>query len=215
MSVRVNLLPEATKQRGRAAQQLALVLAAVAVLIVALGGVWWWAASQVRQAEDRLATEEAVTAGLRADEAELVAFRDLANRQQQAEDILVASLAGEVSLGGVLQDIAAVMPADAQIDSLSLTMDPDASESPQVVGSLSMTGRSLNSHAPGVEDVLLSLERVATLGGLYLNTSTIQTAQDDEGEAEVDPIATFSVDGVIRSEALTERYLEGFPGGLR
>jgi Tfp pilus assembly protein PilN len=207
MSVRVNLLPEATKQRGRANQQRLMAAAAAGVLLLALGGVWWWASSQVRQAEDRLAAEQAVSAGLRAEEAELVAFRDLANRLDEAEEVLVASLSDEVSLAGVLQDLAAVMPEDAQIDTLTVGLQ-GVPERTDVIGNLVITGRTLTSHAPGVERMLLSLEKITTFGELFLNSSTLDQEQED-------PVATFSLEGAVRAEARTDRYVNGLPGELR
>jgi Tfp pilus assembly protein PilN len=207
MSVRVNLLPEATKQRGRANQQRLMALGAAGLLLLLLGGIWWWAANQVSQAEDRLAAEQSVTAGLRAEEAELVAFRDLADRRDQAVETLTVSLSDEVSIAGVLQDLAAVMPADAQMDTLTVTIQR-SEERADVMGNLVVTGQTLTSHAPGVERMLLALEKVSTFGELYLNSSTLDPEQ-------VDPVATFSLEGAVRSEARTDRYVDGLPGDLR
>ncbi len=207
MSVRVNLLPEATKQRGQANQQRLIALGAAGLLLLLLGGIWWWAANQVSQAEDRLAAEQSVTAGLRSEEAELVAFRDLADRRDQAVETLTASMSDEVSIAGVLQDLAAVMPADAQMDTLTVTVQR-SEERADVMGNLVITGQTLTSHAPGVERMLLALEKVSTFGELYLNSSTLDTEQ-------VDPVATFSLEGAVRSEARTGRYVDGLPGDLR
>ena len=207
MSVRVNLLPEATKQRGRANQQRFIALGAAGLLLLILGGIWWWAANQVSQAEDRLAAEQSVTAGLRGEEAELIAFRDLADRREQAVETLSASLSDEVSIAGVLQDLAAVMPADAQMDTLTVTIQRSV-ERADVMGNLVITGQTLTSHAPGVERMMLALEKVSTFGELFLNSSTLDTEQ-------VDPVATFSLEGAVRSEARTDRYVDGLPGDLR
>jgi Tfp pilus assembly protein PilN len=207
MSVRVNLLPEATKQRGRANQQRLMALGAAGLLLLVLGGTWWWAANQVSQAEDRLAAEQSVTAGLRAEEAELIAFRDLADRREQAVETLIASMADEVSLAGVLQDLAAVMPEDAQMDTLAVNLQ-GVPERTDVIGNLVITGQTLTSHAPGVERMLLALEKVATFGELFLNSSTLE-------EDQVDPVATFSLEGAVRAEARTDRYVDGLPGDLR
>ncbi len=207
MSVRVNLLPEATKQRGQANQQRLIALGAAGLLLLLLGGIWWWAANQVSQAEDRLAAEQSVTAGLRSEEAELVAFRDLADRRDQAVETLTASMADEVSLAGVLQDLAAVMPDDAQMDTLAVNLQ-GVPERTDVIGNLVITGRTLTSHAPGVERMMLALEKVATFGELFLNSSTLE-------EDQADPVANFSLEGAVRAEARTDRYEDGLPGDLR
>ena len=208
MSVRVNLLPEATKQRGRENQQRLIAGGAVALVLLALGGVWFWASSQVRQAEDRLADEQAITAGLRSEQAELVAFRDLADRRERVDAVLTDSLGNEVSVAGILQDLAAVMPDDAQFDTLTINIQPEGGVASAAIGSVTITGQSLTSHAPGVERILLSLEKLATFGDLFLNSSTLDIEADD-------PIVTFSVDGAIQVEARTDRYAEGLPEELR
>ena len=211
MSVRVNLLPEATKQRGRDNQQRLLAAAAAGALLLVLGGVWLWASGQVRQAEDQLAAEQNVTAGLRAEEAELIAFRDLADRRDQAVEVLVASLSEEVSVAGVLQDLAAVMPEDAQLDTFSLNLAAPPEDRADVVGSFNLTGQTLAAHAPGVERILLSMEKITTFGDMFLNSSSLA---DDLEELD-DRVAAYSLDGMIRTEARTERYADGLPGEQR
>ena len=211
MSVRVNLLPEATKQRGQAKQQRVVAAAVAGLLVLALGGIWLWANNQVRQAEDQLAAEQSVTAGLRADQAELVAFRDLATRSDTAQETLRAALAGEVSLAGLLQDLAAVLPDDAQFDTLSITLVPatEAGESDERAGSLTISGRTLTAHAPGVERLLLSLDKIATLEDLFMTSSSLDQETAEEG------VAAFTVDGQVSLNARTGRYAEGLPEALR
>ncbi len=208
MSVRVNLLPEETKQRGRASQQRMIAAGVVVVALLGLGGVWFWSASQVRDAEDRLVAEQAVTAGLRGEQAELVAFSELANRRDRVNAVLAASLADEVSIAGILQDLAAVMPDDAQFDTLTVTIGDAGDGTEELIGTLNITGQSLNSHAPGVERILLSLDKITTFGDLFLNSSTLDVEATE-------PIVAFSVDGGIRVEARTQRYADGLPGELR
>jgi hypothetical protein len=124
MSVRVNLLPEATKARGRAAQQRFIGLGAAVLLLLVLAGVWFWAVQQRSDAEDRLADEQAETAALRSERGELTAFEDLAQQREENEELLVAALSDEVSIAGVLQDVAVVMPDDTQVDTLTVTVVP-------------------------------------------------------------------------------------------
>lgn len=208
MSVRVNLLPEATKAKGRVSQQRNALLGAFALLLVALAGTYWWASSQVNRTEQELATEQDRTAQLRREQAELVAFRELADRRTTADRLLTTSLSGEASFAGILQDLAVVLPDDTQLDSLMIDVDPPDEPVPGgYIGSFTITGRTLTSHAPGVEQVLLSLDKIVSFRDLYLNSSSLE--QDDER------IASFSLDGRIGQEASTDRYVEGLPEELR
>lgn len=218
MSVRVNLLPEATRQRDRAARQRLLALAAGGLLLAGLGGTYAWASGQVTAAEDLLAAEQQTTATLRGEVVALGEFDDLASRRDEARQLLVEAMGTEVSLAGVLQDVAAVMPTDTQLETLTVDVTaadtpPDVAAeaavdgAPPGVGSYNATGKTLTSHAPGVERVLHQLEKVVGFRDLYLNSSTLE---------EVDErIAAFSLDGRIGSEARTERYADGLPEELR
>jgi Tfp pilus assembly protein PilN len=203
MSVRVNLLPEATKQRDRAGQQRSIAAFAGVVLLAGLGGIYLWQSSQVSQAEDQLLAEQARTSQLRGEQAELIAFQELADRRERSDEILISALGDEVSLAGVLQDVAAVMPADTQLETFAVNIPSPSDSETDAVGTLSLTGKTLASHAPGVERVLISLDKVVSFREAYLNSSTLD---EDDGR-----IATFSLDGQIGSEAETDRYANGLP----
>ena len=207
MSVRINLLPEATKQRDRAAQQRSLAALAGVALLAGLGGVHLWQSSQVNQAEDELLAAQAVSSELRGDQAELVAFEELADRHDRSGEVLTTALSGEVSVAGVLQDLALVIPADTQLDSFAVNIPVVPDPASSAVGTLTLTGKTLTAHAPGVERLLLSLDKVAGFRESYLNSSTL-----DENE---DRIATFSLDTQIGPEAETRRYADGLPEVLR
>jgi Tfp pilus assembly protein PilN len=208
MSVRVNLLPEATRQRGRASQQRSILALAAVLLLAVLGGVYWWANDQVNQAEDVLADEEAETSRLRGEQAELVAFQDLADRRERSDALLIAAMDDEVSMAGILQDVAAVMPSDTQLETFVVTLEePDPETGETGVGAFNLSGRTLTSHAPGVERVLMQLDKVVSFRELYLNSSILDLPDED--------VATFSLDGQIGPEATTGRYTDGLPEELR
>ena len=213
MSVRVNLLPAATKARGRASQQRTALIAAGVVLLAGLAGVYWWAVSEVNATEQELLAEQAVTAELQSEEVELVGFSDLADRADAATQALQIAMVPEVSLAGVLQDVASVMPADTQLETLVVDLPvpvqpaAEATTPPAPVGTFSITGRTLTAHAPGVERFLLQLDKMASFRGVYLNSSTLDELDE--------PTTTFSVDGQIGVEATTGRYDEGLPEELR
>lgn len=207
MSVRVNLLPEATKQRDRAAQQRSIAALVGVALLAVLGGFQFWASAQVSAAEDDLLAAQARSAELRGEQAELVAFQELADRRDRSDGILSAALSSEVSAAGVLQDLAAVLPNDTQLDSLSISLTPAQDPADPTMGSFDISGKTLTSHAPGVERVLISLDKVASFRGLYLNSSSLD---EEDGR-----IATFALVGQIGPEAATGRYDAGLPEDLR
>lgn len=204
MSVRVNLLPEATKERSRAAQHRAVAMLAGVVLLAGLGGAYWWATSQVADAEDRLLAAETRTAELQSESDELQAFGELATRRELSNEVLLSAMASEVSLAGVLQDVAAVTPSDTQLESLNVSLLPSETGS---VGTFALSGKTLDAHAPGVEQTLIQLDKVVSFVDLYLNSSTLDDAADS--------VATFSLDGQIGPEAATNRYADGLPEELR
>ena len=203
MSVRVNLLPEATKQRDRASQQRSIAALAGVVLLAGLGGVYLWQSSQVSQAEDQLAAEQLHSSQLRGEQAELVAFQELADRRDRSTEVLQTTMGAEVSLAGILQDVALVMPPDTELETLGVTLTQPEIEGTPTVGTLSVTGRTLTAHAPGVERVLLALDKIVSLKEPYMNSSTLQDTDER--------VAVFSIDSLIGSEAATRRYVDGLP----
>jgi hypothetical protein len=211
MSVRVNLLPQATRERDRAAHQRNALFGAGLVLVLALGGAYWWASNEVTEARVVLAGEEARTAELRGEVDALGEFRTLEQRQREADQQLIDAMASEVSLAGVLQDVAIIMPTDSQLDSLNVTLgtgtQPGAAAETVPVGTFTATGQSLTAHAPGVERLLLELDKVVSIHDVYLNSSTLVDLEE--------PFVTFSLEGVFGPEAATGRYVDGLPTELR
>jgi hypothetical protein len=129
---------------------------------------------------------------------------------------LSTTLADEVSMAGLLQDVASVIPSDTQLDGMEVSLGaPTAAPEvegqvgvqPGAIGTLNLTGKTLEAHAPGVERFLLELEKVAGFRDLYVNSSAL----DDPDER----VATYSIDAAVGPEALTGRYWTGLPEELR
>jgi Tfp pilus assembly protein PilN len=210
MSVRVNLLPRETYARQAAARQRGVAGLAGLLLLLLLAGAYWWQTSRVADARDELAAEEQRVTELEAEVAALAEFDELRDRQESSDETIRTTLDGEATFAGILQDLAAVMPGDSQLDSLTVSVGgqsvDDTTRQP-TVGSFAATGQTLTSHAPGVERLLLSLDKVASFVDLFVNSSTLDDAEQD--------IASFSVEGQIGPEVLTGRYQDGLPEELR
>lgn len=201
MSVRVNLLPETERQRGEA-NRMRIVAGLLGLLLIAgLAVLTFLQRSDISDAEDRLAGVEQENQMLQADIAALQPFADLEARAQQSVDLIGVALGDEASLATVLQDLSAVLPPNAQLDTVALTFGQEA-EAPApgggrlVYGQLAATGQVLDGVAPGVERLIIDLDRVAAFDNAYVTTSTV----DEDG------IATFTLEVQLGPEVLTERY---------
>jgi hypothetical protein len=210
MSVRVNLLPQEQTARQAAARQRNGVIAGGVAVVALLGVVTLWQNGRVADAEDRLAAEQTVLAGLQSEVDQLAEFADLESRVEETDEQITLALGNEVSVAGVLQDVAAVMPSDAQLEALTLTVDP-AVPTPGIettsLGTMVAVGKSLNNHAPGLEQLLLELDKVSAFHDLFFTSSILEEPSD--------PYPTFTVEAQLGPEILTGRYFDGVPEGLR
>lgn len=205
VGAQVNLLPREASARAAAARQRGLLMAGAGVLALALGGVTWLQAGTLSDAEDALAAEEQVAAELRQEEAGYAEFSDLERRQAEATSNLQAALSTEVSFAGLLQDVASVIPADTELHTLQATLGQGPTVS--AMGTLVVTGRTANDHAPGLERVLRQLDKLIGLHDLYVTDSHLESPDH--------PYPTFTVEASLGVENLTGRYLLGLPEELR
>lgn len=210
MSVRVNMLPRSVAERQAAARQRGGLVAGGVALLAALAAITLWQEGRISDAEVRRDDAQAVLATLQSEEAELSEFADLQRRTDEAEEQIRTALGGEVSIAGILQDLASVMPSDAELESLTVTVTPDEPTpgiEANALGSLQLVGRSLNDHAPGLERLLLELDKVAAFHDLFFTSSVLQDPEE--------PYPTFTVESQLGPEILTQRYADGIPEGLR
>lgn len=205
-SVRVNLLPEATKARDRASQQRGIAAALAVTLLAGLGVSYWTQVRSLAAAEEELAAAEQVLAARQAERADLATYADLDLRLQTAEQRLETALGPEVSMASVLQDVAAVTPTNTGL--LAMTMNlprPVDSTEPRIVGSVNVSGQVTSGLAPGVERVLLEYDKIAAFDEPYFNSSAV----DEDG------VALFNLDFGLLPNARTERYADGLPMELQ
>ncbi len=201
MSVRVNLLPQATKERDRAGRQRVLAALLVLALLVALGGVSFWQRMQLSAAEDELADAERDLAMARAEVEELAEFANLADSLAEADEAVATALGDQATFAGVLQDLALTMPEDSALTSLSVQFAGRGEDTQSGIGLANLSVETVTGVAPGVERLLLSLERVAGFADVHLGSATV-----DEQD-----VTTFSLDVQIGREHHTERFRDGLP----
>lgn len=202
-NARVNLLPGDVRERQSANRERILAAAAVGALVVVLGGVWFWKNAQVGDAREKLAAEEATTQALQAEVAELNEYAAIQTELLDADENVASVLGGEVGVAGILQDLATVMPPGVELDSLSVQVTPD--NELITIGELAMTGRTIDRHAPGLERVLLELDKVTAFRAPYFGSAAVDN----------DDAVAFDVSVQLGTEVLTGRYNEGIPEVLR
>jgi Tfp pilus assembly protein PilN len=225
MSVKVNLLPREIDEKNRRTRQFAAVGAGFALLLVALAGVWFWQGTRIDDAEVALAAEEAVLAELTGEQAELAEFAELEIRRDAAQTVLASTLGDDASLAGVMQDLAAVLPTDVELETMTLTLPDEPVVSlgdvTPALGTLSITGITRDGHAPGLERILLELGKLTTFSDVFFSNSTLEVDEVDESAdsttttAAVDDVVRFSLEVDLGSQILTGRYSDGIPEVLR
>lgn len=211
MNTRVNLLPREIEERNERRRELAGLGLAGVVLLALLAGAYIWQRAQVADAQAVLDETQAEVSAREAELATLEEFQELQQRSAAAEDLLAAALGEEVSFAGILQDVAAVFPPDSDLSSLSfqLVTEDGAQEDLGAVrlsiGDVTLVGRTVSGHAPGVERLLLELAKVAAFDNIFFSQATT----DNQGAT------AFTVELDLGEEARTQRYVDGLPEDLR
>jgi Tfp pilus assembly protein PilN len=218
MSVRVNLLPQATKDRERVVRQRGVALTALLGLVALLGMAYWFQVSRVNEREAVLAAELETVTGLQGEVEELNEFEQLQTRRDRADGIVSAAMGDEVSFAAALQDMAAVTPSSTWLESLGISLQEEPTvplgADRTIIGRVTAAGLESQSHAPGLERLLLELDKVVSFDNIFFTDSTIVGDEREFVGGDGDE-STFSLEMDLGLEARTGRYVEGVPEVLR
>lgn len=201
MSVRVNLLPQVSKQAETASRVRWSVVAFALVVLIGLGVASFLQAMTRNDAEEELAAAQADRAAAQLEVDDLRVYAELQQDVAEAQALVAAALGGQASLAGVLQDLALVTPEDVALTGLSVELAPPEGGG---IGVLRATAETVDGIAPGVERYLRQLERFGGFDGVFLTSATT----DDED------VTTFNVDLVLGPEHLTRRFDDSLAPGL-
>jgi len=211
VSVRVNLLPREVGERNVARRARILAVFAMLALVAALVFLYLMQVNKVTAAQAELDAEEAERDALQSEVDALQEFAALETRAQEATALLSTALAGEVSFAAMLQDVALVMPSDADLLTLSAALSAEVTEDFDFggpsFGRVIATGNSLRGHAPGLERLLIEFDKVAAFFNLFFASS----AQVDPGPETI----AYQVQFDLGPEVFTQRYVDGLPEELR
>lgn len=213
---RVNLLPREAEEREAGRRAMAGLVVAGLLFLAVLAGLFFFQNSRVNDAKDRLETARAERDEAQAEVRELQAYADLEDRRDLMTEVVQTTMSAEASIAGVLQDVAAVMPNEAALTSLTVSILPAPEEGEEfdfggpAYGRILGQGETLRGHAPGVERFILELDKIAAFFNIFVSSSTLET-----GENVPIDITTYSFEAELGPEVFTGRYLDGLPEALR
>lgn len=211
MTPRVNLLPPEFHQRVVERRYAFRGAGGLVVLLLVLLLVTVMQGRQIGSAEARRDTAQAELAQLQGERAELQPFDELAGRLESRSEVVSFAMGREVSWATALTDLAATLPEDASLTSVSATLEvppvpggesreqPEGGANHAVVATLSLDGYSVARVAPGVTSVL---ERVAT--GPRFTTPVLASAEAQERGATA--VTNFQGTVPLAADAYTNRY---------
>jgi Tfp pilus assembly protein PilN len=202
----VNLLPPEILE-GQRWRRVTLFVAAGGLVV--LGLVFLFYLLQVNTlsgVRSDVEAQRATNDRLRGEIAELQRFEDLQVRAQAQQELLASAYAGEVSFSGMLMDLSRVIPSDAALNSLGVTITPPATDAEGAatgaegaatgfVGTMSTSGE-----AEGFDSLSTWLTRLEQVEG-WVNPWMSTISRRDEGGS----IWTFSSGVDLTGDVVTER----------
>lgn len=208
--VSVNLLPRELIERARARRITQYTIGGVLLFVAVLGGAYFLRLSAVWRAED--AREEASTevARLETELDQLDEYRKLVDQMENRSTLLATAMGNEIAFSTVLNNLSLVFPANASLTSLTFTT---ADAVPPAEGQISFgeavaggqfSGYSIERYAPGVETVLLDLDRTPAFFNAFVTTAGKEKLAETE-------VTNFAGKVSLDSDAYTGRYAEGLP----
>jgi Tfp pilus assembly protein PilN len=199
----VNLLPQEILEAQRWRRMTGLVAAGGAVVIGLIFLFYLMQVGTLGNVQDDVEAQQATNQQLRAEIADLQRFEDLQVRAQAKQELLAATYAGEASFSGLLMDLSRVIPSDAALNSLAVTITPPTAEddpaadpaAPGFVGNITSAGE-----AQGFDSLSTWLTRLEQVQG-WVNPWMSSIAQREEGGT----VYTFSSGVDLTPDVLTQR----------
>ncbi len=230
-SVRINLLPPEVAQRARRRRLGVAVGGLLVVYVLLLAALYVVKLGQVNQARAERDDAQAEVTRLESEVAALGPFRALDQQLDQRNAILAQAMAEEVSMAGLLNELALVFPSTSSLRSLGVALErgleeeappaadpsvpappppaPTVPDETTLIGNVTFEGYSVEEYAPGVRSVIVELRRVPAFV-----EPRVATAQAEEiGDTEV---TSYTGDADLNASFYTQRYVNGLSvEGLR
>jgi Tfp pilus assembly protein PilN len=197
----VNLLPPDIRQRQQTRRVAFLIAAGGVALLLLVLFVYLLASQSLNGVNDDIAAQTAQNAKYQAQIAELQRFADLKNEAAAKTLLLNSVFADELSFSGAMLDVSRVIPSDAFLSSLTITLNPVGTatgETTTIVGTLAFSGEGASA-----ESVATLLNRLENVTG-WVNPFVTSVARSGVGD-----FVQFTGTVDLTVDALTKRGQEG------
>jgi Tfp pilus assembly protein PilN len=203
----VNLLPPEIRQRQQTRKITFLVAAGGVALVLVILFVFVLATQALKGVNGDIEDQTAANAALQAQIAELQRFADLQNEAAAKQALLSTVFANELSFSGALIDVSRVIPADAYLTSLTVTVNPTTALTPTgastgIIGTIAFTGVGASP-----ESVATLLSRLESIRG-WVNPFVSSVSHPEQSNT-----VDFSGTVDLTDDALTPRGRTGSAGG--
>jgi Tfp pilus assembly protein PilN len=198
----VNLLPPDIRQRQQTRRVAFLIAAAGIGVLLLVVFAYLLEVQSLSSVRGDIEDQQAQNANLQTSIAALQKYADLQTEADAKQQLLAAVFADELSFSGALVDVSRVIPSDAVLTSLTITVNPAASATTGVpgtiLGTIAFTGEGANA-----ESVAALLGRLENVRG-WVNPFVTSVARPGLGD-----IVQFTGTVDLTVDALTPRGREG------
>lgn len=171
----VNLLPPDIRQRQQTRKVAFLIAAGGVALLLVILFVYLLETRSLSGVNEDIEAQARRNADLQGQIAELQRFADLQNEAAEKQALLNSVFADELSFSGALLDVSRVIPSDAFLTSLTITVNPSSVTAPTgvstgIIGTISFSGRGASPVS--VATLLTRLENVKGWVNPFVTTVT-------------------------------------------
>ena len=197
----VNLLPPDILEAQRWRRLTGFVVAGGAVVLGLIFLFYLMQVGTLGGVRDDIEAQEATNAQLRQQIADLQRFEDLQVRAQAKQQLLASAFTGEASFSGLLMDMSRVIPSDAALNSLAVTVTPPTADAEAEAGATGFVGTITTAGSADSFDTLSTwLTRLEQVQGWVNPWMSSISREGDTGS-----IYTFASGVDLTADVLTER----------
>ena len=197
----VNLLPPDILEAQRWRRLTGFVVAGGAVVLGLIFLFYLMQVGTLGGVRDDIEAQEASNAQLRQQIADLQRFEDLQVRAQAKQQLLASAFTGEASFSGLLMDMSRVIPSDAALNSLAVTVTPPTADAEAEAGATGFVGTITTAGSADSFDTLSTwLTRLEQVQGWVNPWMSSISREGDTGT-----IYTFASGVDLTADVLTER----------